>query len=138
MAIFVDTSAWYAVADAGDASHERASALLNRFSGDLVTSDHVLVETWFLVSSRKGAALADQLTEMIRRGIARVESAGLADLEVAAEIGRAFSDQDFSIVDRTSWSIMERLGIHQAVAFDIDFFVYRFGPNRSQAFTVYT
>jgi len=75
---------------------------------------------------------------MIRRGIARVESAGLADLEVAAEIGRAFSDQDFSIVDRTSWSIMERLGIHQAVAFDIDFFVYRFGPNRSQAFTVYT
>ena len=138
MSIFVDTSAWYAVADAGDASHERASALLNRFSGDLVTSDHVLVETWFLVSSRKGAALADQLTEMIRKGIARVESAGLADLEVAAEIGRAFSDQDFSIVDRTSWSIMERLGIHQAVAFDIDFFVYRFGPNRSQAFTVYT
>jgi len=33
---------------------------------------------------------------------------------------------------------MERLGIHRAVAFDVDFFIYRFGPDRRQAFTVYT
>jgi len=138
VSIFVDSSAWYAVADAGDASHERAVALLDQFSGDLVTSDHVLIETWFLASGRESSAAADRLVERIRKGLARVEPAGLADLEVAAEIGRAFPDQDFSIVDRTSWSIMERLGIHRAVAFDVDFFIYRFGPDRRQAFTVYT
>ena len=138
MSVFVDTSAWYAVADAGDASHARAAALLKQFSGDLVTSDHVLIETWFLAASRHSSSVADQLVESIRRGLARVEPAGLVDLEVAAEIGRAFPDQDFSIVDRTSWSIMERLGIHQAVAFDVDFFIYRFGSKRNRAFTVYT
>lgn len=138
VSVFVDTSAWYAVADAGDASHARASALLQQFSGHLVTSDHVLIETWFLAASRHSASVADQLVENIRRGLARVEPAGLADLQVAAEIGRFFPDQDFSIVDRTSWSIMERLGIHRAVAFDVDYFIYRFGSNRSRAFTVYT
>ena len=70
--------------------------------------------------------------------MARVEPARLADLEVAIEIGKAFPDQEFSIVDRTSWAVMERLGIHEAIAFDIDFFIYRFGPGRRQAFTVHS
>ena len=138
MSVFVDTSAWYAIADAGDTSHARASTLLKQYSGDLVTSDHVLIETWFLTSGRVGSSVADQLVESIRKGLAWVEPAGLVDLEVAAEIGRAFPDQDFSLVDRTSWSIMERLGIHRAVAFDVDYFIYRFGPQRNRAFTIYT
>ena len=138
MSVFVDTSAWYAVADAGDTSHERAAALLKQYSGDLVTSDHVLIETWFLTAGGVGSSVADQLVESIRKGLAWVEAAGLVDLEVAAEIGRAFPDQDFSLVDRTSWSIMERLGIHRAVAFDVDYFIYRFGSQRNRAFTIYT
>lgn len=103
-----------------------------------MTSDHVLVETWLLVAGRQSSAAANTLIENIGRGLARVEPAGLADLQVAAEIGRAFPDQDFSIVDRTSWAIMERLGVHEVVAFDVDFFIYRFGPGRRQTFTVYT
>ncbi len=126
------------MADSSDKNHGRAVTLLSRFGGDLVTSDDVLVETWFLVSLRNTTTTADRLIESIRKGLARVEPAGPADLAVAAETARAFPDKDFSIVDRTSWAIMERLGIHQAVAFDIDFFVYRFGPGRLQAFTVYT
>ena len=103
-----------------------------------MTGDHVLVETWLLVAGRQSNAAADKLIENLRRGVARIEPAGLADLQVAWEICQAFADQDFSIVDRTSWAIMERLGIHEAVAFDVDFFIYRFGPGRRQAFTVYT
>ena len=137
MSVFVDTSAWYGAADSGDAHHGRAGALLNRFAGNLLTSDHVLVETWFLVSIRNSIDAANQFTEGIRKGIARVEPAGLADLEVAAEIDRDFPDQGFSIVDRTSWAMMERLGVHEAIAFDMDFRIYRFGPGRRQAFTVH-
>ena len=43
----------------------------------------------------------------IRGGIARVDVSLLADLEVAAAIGAAFGDQDFSLSDRTSWAVMQ-------------------------------
>ena len=138
MTAFVDSSAWYAVADADDASHMRAAARIEEFAGRLLTSDHVLVETWYLASRRLGSGIAETLLNSIRRGIARVEPATLADLEVAAQIQEAFPDQRFSIVDRTSWSLMQRLGIHEAIAFDRDFSIYRFGRGRRRAFTVHT
>ena len=138
MTAFVDSSAWYAVADADDASHIRAAARIEEFAGRLLTSDHVLVETWYLASRRLGSGIAETLLNSIRRGIARVEPATLADLEVASQIQEAFPDQRFSIVDRTSWSLMQRLGIHEAIAFDRDFSIYRFGRGRRRAFTVHT
>ena len=138
MTVFVDTSAWYAAADADDASHARAAARLGEFSGELLTSDHILVETWFLASSRLGSDIAEALVNRIRMGIARIEPVTLADHEMAAQIHEAFSDQRFSIVDRTSWSVMQRLGVHAAIAFDRDFSIYRFGHDRRQAFTVHT
>ena len=57
--------------------------------------------------------------------------------EIAAQIHHDFADQQFSIVDRTSWSIMQRLGVHEAISFDWDYSIYRFGRNRRQAFTVH-
>ncbi len=135
--MFVDTSAWYAAVDADDASHSRSTARLSEFAGTLVTSDHVLVETWYLVASRLGRSIAEQVIDGIRGGIARVESAQLVDFEAASTIYVQFPDQNFSIVDRTSWSVMRRLGLSEAIAFDVDFSVYRFGRARRQAFTVY-
>ena len=137
MSVFVDTSAWYAAADVADAHHSRAVERLNEFSQDLVTSDHVLVETWFLAANRLGADVAEMLVNAIRAGRARVEAATTADLETAAQIHSAFADQELSIVDRTSWSIMQRLGVHEAVSFDRDYSIYRFGRDRRQAFTVH-
>ena len=43
------------------------------------------------------------------------------NLEVAWAIGERFPDQDFSIVDRTSFAVMERLGVRRVAAFDSDF-----------------
>jgi len=138
VSVFVDTSAWYAAADRGDTHHGRAVELLSEFSPDLVTSDHVLVETWFLAANRLGVDTAETLITTVRSGGARVEVATIADLEIASQIHDAFSDQEFSIVDRTSWSIMQRLGVHEAISFDQDYFIYRFGRNRRQAFSVHT
>lgn len=138
MTVFVDTSAWYAAADVDDAGHVRASRQLEAFAGALLTSDHVLVETWFLASRRLGIAVAEQLVNGIRMGIARIEPAIVADLETAAGIGESFVDQRFSLVDRTSWAIMHRLGIREAVSLDADFSIYRFGLGRRQAFTVHS
>lgn len=138
MSVFVDTSAWYAAADADDSGHERAARRIREFKGQLLTSDHVLIETWFLATRRLGRDAAERLVNGIRMGIARVEPAIVADLETAASISAAFPDQSFSLVDRTSWSIMQRMGIHEAISLDSDFSVYRFGRDRRQAFTVHS
>lgn len=99
-------------------------------------TDHVLVETWLLVNARGGQAAADAFWGSIRAGGVTIEPVLLADLDAARAIGERFVDQSFSIVDRTSFAVMERLGVHRAVAFDDDFAVYRFGPKRERAFQV--
>lgn len=61
---------------------------------------------------------------------------GEADLEAAFVMGRDFPDQDFSLVDRTSFAVMVRLGVERAATFDDHFAVYRYGPRNSRAFTI--
>ena len=135
MSVFVDTSVWYGAVDSSDANNARAKAILA--AGEpLVTSDHILVETWTLIRHRIRRQVADQFWEAIRTGVAAIESVGAADLEAAWQIGVSWRDQDFSIVDRTSFAVMRRLGIERAASFDADFAIFRFGPGRRHAFTV--
>ncbi len=135
MTLFVDTSVWYAAADAGDRSNPRAKEILT--SGEpLLTTDHVLVETWLLLRHRLGREAANRFWDGLRSGVAAIEAVGPADLETARAVESSFADQDFSIVDLTSFAVMGRLGLRRAAAFDRDFAVYRFGPRRDRAFTV--
>ena len=133
MSAFVDTSVFYAAVDDDDGSSEQARALLSR-DEPLVTTDHVLVECWLLLQRRLGIPVANRFWATVRAGAANVEQVTPADLEAAWAIGERFADQSFSIVDRTSFAVMERLGVHRALAFDDDFAVYRFGPRRERAF----
>ena len=136
--VFVDTGAWYALAASDDASHERAIAVLDAHAGRLATTDHVLVETWAVARSRRNRAAADALVATILgRNLADVLTATPEDIRAALRIGELFGDQDFSMVDRTSWSVMERHGIDEAASFDVDCAVYRYGPGLSRAFTIH-
>ena len=65
---------------------------------------------------------------VVSRPPPRIESVGVADLERAWSIGRDFGDQGFSIVDRTSFAVMQRLGVLRAASFADDFAIFRFGP----------
>jgi uncharacterized protein len=135
LSLFVDTSVWYAAADSGDAGNRRAKELVGT-TESLVTTDHVLAETWLLLRFRLYREAAEKFWSGLRSGVADIEAVSLADLEVAWAIGEAFPDQDFSIVDRTSFAVMQRLGVFQVLAFDEDFAIYRFGPGRKRAFEV--
>jgi uncharacterized protein len=135
LSTFVDTSIWYAAADRGDRSNGRAKAALID-DPDLVTSDHVLVETWLLLRHRLGRATAEAFWDRIRSGLAALEAVGPADLEIAHSIGRDFDDQYFSLVDRTSFALMQRLGLERAASLDTDFRVFRYGRRRHKAFVV--
>ncbi len=135
MSLFVDTTAFFAAVDGGDRHHSRAREILG--GGErLIASDHVLVEAWLLTRNRLGHAIAERFWSGVRRGRTRIEHVTPADLEVAWSIGQEFADQPFSIVDRTSFAVMERLGIARVATFDRHFAVYRFGPGRRHAFEV--
>ena len=133
MTLFVDTSAFYAAADTSDRSHDRAKRVLG--AGEpLVTTDHVLAESWLLLRHRLGRAAAIAFWEAVRAGASAVEYVGAADLEVAWTIAAEFEDQDFSLVDMTSFAVMQRIGVLRAAGLDDDFAIYRFGRRRERAF----
>jgi hypothetical protein len=44
--------------------------------------------------------------------------------------------QSFSIVARTSFAVMRRLGVLRAATLDEHFAVFRFGPGRNRAFEI--
>src|SRR5215469_4890041 len=136
MSLFVDTSIWYAAADSSDRSNARSKAIL-KSDETLVTSDHVLVETWTLLHHKLDRKAAERFWEGLRSGIAVVEAVTLADLEIAWDIGVFWRDQDFSIVDRTSFAVMRRLGIDRVASLDADFAVFPLVPNRRHSFLAF-
>ena len=135
MSLFVDTSIWFAATDRDDIDNSSAKAVL-RSGEPLIITDLVLAEAWSLIHHKLNRNAADRFWAGLRGGIATIEPVTLADLESAWQIGQSWPDQDFSIVDRTSFSVMQRLGIVRAASLDDHFAVYRFGPNRKQAFTI--
>ena len=135
MNVFVDSSVWFAAANIRDQRNTRAKVLLGHIDAPLLT-DHVLVETWLLLNSRVHRFAAEQFWRGIRQGGVELEKATTADLETAWAIGELFRDQEFSIVDRTSFAVMVRLGVTRVASFDHDFAVYRYGRSRDKAFEI--
>ena len=135
MSVFVDSSIWFAAAVPRDHDNARAKAILRETSGH-VTTDHVVVETWLLLNSRYSRQAAERFWESSRSGGIRVETPNASDLDAAWAIGQAFPDQEFSIVDRTSFAVMERLGITRAASLDSHLAIYRYGRDRNRAFEI--
>ncbi len=136
MTIFVDTGAWYALADTSDRHHEAASAFYLAQAGraQFVTSSLVLAETFTLISARLGRAAALRFWDALREARIDVAAVDSADLEAAWRLAQVFPDQDSSVTDCTSFAVMERLGIEDAFAFDGHFLVYRYGRSRDRSF----
>ena len=135
MSVFVDTSVWFAAVAKRDRNNAVAKGILQAFP-DPVLTDHVLAETWLLLRSRFNRNVAETFWERLRSSTARIEPVVSADLEAAWAIGSSFPDQVFSLVDRTSFAVMERLGITRAASFDNDFSIYRYGRTRDKAFEI--
>jgi predicted nucleic acid-binding protein len=135
LSLFVDTSVWFGAANVRDRHNARAKKILADNPAPVMT-DYILVETWRLLNSRVHRTAAEAFWREIRRGIAQMEKITAADLERAWAIGDAFPDQDFSLVDRTSFAVMERIGVTRAASFDDHFAVYRYGRSRDRAFEI--
>ena len=66
----------------------------------------------------------------------RLKMVTAADIEVPWTIAEIFSGREFSLVDRTSFAMTQRLGIATAAGFDDDFAIYRYGRACDRAFEV--
>jgi uncharacterized protein len=113
-----------------------AAMLAPKLSSSPGVSWLLRITFWTLLHHKVHRKAAERFWDGLRSGVAVIEAVGLADLEVAWEIGNAWRDQDFSIVDRTSFAVMRRLGIDDAASLDDHFSVFRFGPRRRQSFNV--
>jgi predicted nucleic acid-binding protein len=121
---FVDTSAFYALLDADDPHHGKSIGIftqLGRSGTRLVTSNHVLFETYSLILSRLGRWMAQSWLEKLNMPVERTTP---EDERRAIQIVQQYRDKDFSLVDASSFALMKRLRLRQAVAFDRHFRQY--------------
>lgn len=118
---FVDTSYWVALRLRRDANHEDAVRLWTPGEA-LLTTNHVVGETWTFLRRRDGHSsavayldaveAADWLTVVhVDPGIEREARAWL----------RRHDERVYSFVDATSFVVMRRERIGEALAFDGDF-----------------
>ena len=120
--ILVDSSAWFAAVNRRDRHHLRATELLAS-NTPLLTTDFIIVETWLLTNSRIDFVTAERFLRGVSDGSCEVVRTSDEDWLQASRIATRFPDQTFSIVDRTSFALMERLGITRALSFDDDFVI---------------
>ena len=120
---FVDTSFWIGRALPRDSRHEAARALERALHWErLVTSGPVLGETWTLLRRRLTHHSAQHALDAIRAlpGI-RIEH---VDEELEAEAWawlRMHDERSYSFVDATSFALMRKLRVTEALAFNGDF-----------------
>ena len=127
MNIFVDTGAFYALAVEDDERHARAKAYYaSHFKpGFFVTSEYVFVETWSLIHHRLGKIAARKFWDSMRSNLIPPQPVSAQNLERAWEILNEYHDQDFSLVDCTSFALMEKQKIVDAFTFDHHFYIFR-------------
>jgi predicted nucleic acid-binding protein len=136
--LFVDTSAFFALANLADTHHAAAVAVFQSSVGreTLKTSDHVVIETWFLLRARLGRWAAMRFWDVLGSGVGTLLGVTSQDLRRGRELAQTWPDQAFSIVDCTSFALIERLDIRRAFAFDRHFRIVRLGARRHRALEI--
>lgn len=125
--LLVDTSAWFAFANRKDLNHARVRAVLRQFPGRLVSSNFVFDETISLCLYRLGQKAARTAgSVLIDPDIVDLVRITAEDEQAAWALFCNRSDHRFSFTDCTSFVVMRRLGLPNALALDDDFRVEGF------------
>lgn len=133
--VFVDTSAYYALADPRDGNHRAAIAVeLRLASGGFrhFTTNFILAETHALLLTRAGRATAQRVLGEMERSATVVVRVNSRDEQRARAILGTYDDKDFSLTDATSFAVIERLRIGLAFTFDGHFVQFGFSVATSE------
>ncbi|MSR20634.1 MAG: PIN domain-containing protein [Gemmatimonadetes bacterium] len=117
--LFVDTSAWVAMADASDPDHAACATARDAWlegAGVLVTTDYVVDETLTLLRMRLGVdAAQDWWTQVENSSRIRWEWISPARSDKARAWLFRWRDKDFSFTDCTSFVVMRELRVRVAL-----------------------
>jgi predicted nucleic acid-binding protein len=123
--VFVDTGAWFALADNSDKYHESAVGiypqLLSKYP-QLTTTNLVIAETYILIRRTLGHPSAIKFLQSISASprIIKIYSDKVLE-EIAEDILKTYQDQNFSYTDAVSFAVMQAYGLRQAFSFDKHF-----------------
>jgi len=119
---FVDTSFWVAQQFRRDAHHAAARQLWEDRGSGLLTTNHVIGETWTFLRRRLGHAEARTFVARAHRSarllVIHVDEATEADAWAWLQ---RHGERAYSFVDATSFAVMRQRRISDALAFDGDF-----------------
>ena len=123
MRVFVDTSAFYALASETDRWHASARALheqLKRDGDGFVTTNYVILEAVSLLQRRHGVSEAERFGDGVadRADVVWIEA---AQHRAAWKLWRERHNRGLSLVDCSSFVVMRDREIRRAFAFDEQF-----------------
>lgn len=127
--LFVDTSAWVALSVSSDGLHEKARQFADASARDFrwVTTNWVLAEAATFLRRRAGHLQAVRFHRSVERSSRlTIHTVGAEEEARAWSIFDGYTDKAFSVVDCTSFAVMEYRGIGAAFAFDGHFSQYGF------------
>jgi predicted nucleic acid-binding protein len=133
--VFIDTSAFYALADAGDRNHKAAGKkyleLLDH-RVKMILTDHILAECATLIRRRLGYNASERFLQLVEKsetiGTFQIVFVEAPLLNSAKEIFSEFADPKLSLVDALSFAAMRKMNIGQYFAFDNHFNQAGFEP----------
>jgi uncharacterized protein len=125
--IFIDTGAFYALADRKDPAHKRARAFFEGCDSTLIATDFIFAETMSLLTKRLSKKIAIAVGEGIRQSLKfRFEETTPEIREKAWMLFSGHRDKDYDLVDCISVLTMESLGIRDVFGFDRHYAQYGF------------
>ncbi len=120
--VYVDTSAWIAWANKLDPKHKRVKEAIRQWRSRLVTSNLIVYETITVMryhfSHQTALRVGEQLLNDPSLQLIRTT---VDDEQTAWALFGQRPDQKYSFTDCTSFVLMRRLGLTQAVSLDADF-----------------
>jgi predicted nucleic acid-binding protein len=126
---FVDSAAFFALADPRDDNHALAVATAQRLAregADMYTTNFVVAEAHGLLLNRLDRDTAQRTLDRIYAGSIRIIRATERDETRAREIIHQQNDKEYSFTDAISFAVMERLHIRRAWTYDHHFRQYGF------------
>ena len=120
--VFVDTSALYAFINSRDPDHKEVKSYLEKYNGQLLTTNFIFDEILTLVMARMGhkKAILTGKTLLNPKVFVMVKIRAADEIN-AWELFINRPDKQYSFTDCTSFVIMKKLGIEKSLAIDSHF-----------------
>ena len=129
--VLFDTSGFFALVDASDATHSRAVALLTERAGKMrpVSTEWIVGETCTLLVARQRPHLVARFLDYLDRSAALlVANPDAALLATAKSLIRRQAERGYSFVDCLSFCLMRERRIREALTTDHHFRKAGFEP----------